>query len=104
MLRRSTHILLEGVPEGMDPHDVETALRGADTSIADVHHLHVWQLASGSRMATLHLELHDRDDGARALAAVNRMLLERFGIRHATVQIDPGHCPDDSPGCSAHRH
>ena len=101
LLRRSTHILLEGVPEGMDTHEVETALRGADTSIADVHHLHVWQLASGSRMATLHLELHDRDDGARALAAVNRMLLDRFGIRHATVQIDPGHCPDDSPGCSA---
>lgn len=105
LLRRSTHILLEGVPEGMDTHEVETALRGADTAIRDVHHLHVWQLASGSRMATLHLELHDRDDGARALAAVNRTLLERFGIRHATVQIDPGHCPDGSLDCAArHRH
>lgn len=105
LLRRSTHILLEGVPEGMDTHEVETALRGADAAIRDVHHLHVWQLASGSRMATLHLELHDRDDGARALAAVNRTLLERFGIRHATVQIDPGHCPDGSLDCAArHRH
>jgi cobalt-zinc-cadmium efflux system protein len=101
LLRRSTHILLEGVPEGMDPHEVETALRGVDASIRDVHHLHVWQLASGSRMATLHLELHDRDAGARVLAAVNRVLLERFGIRHATVQIDPGDCPDGSPGCNA---
>jgi cobalt-zinc-cadmium efflux system protein len=105
LLRRSTHILLEGVPEGMDPHEVETALRGADASIRDVHHLHVWQLASGSRMATLHLELHDRDAGARVLAAVNRTLRERFGIRHATVQIDPGDCPDAGPGCGAqHRH
>lgn len=104
LLRRSTHILLEGVPEGMDPHEVETVLRGADTSIRDVHHLHVWQLASGSRMATLHLELHDRDDDARALAAVNHTLLERFGIRHATVQIDPGECPDGKPGCNAKHH
>jgi cobalt-zinc-cadmium efflux system protein len=104
LLRRSTHILLEGVPEGMDPHEVETVLRGADTSIRDVHHLHVWQLASGSRMATLHLELHDRDDDARALAAVNHTLLERFGIRHATIQIDPGECPDGKPGCSAKHH
>lgn len=104
LLRRSTHILLEGVPEGMDPHEVETALRGADTSIRDVHHLHVWQLASGSRMATLHLELHDRDDDARALAAVNHTLLERFGIRHATIQIDPGECPDGKPGCNAKHH
>lgn len=105
LLRRSTHILLEGVPEGMDPREVETALRGADASIRDVHHLHVWQLASGSRMATLHLELHQQDDGALALAAVNRTLLERFGIRHATVQIDPGHCPDGSPDChTQHPH
>jgi cobalt-zinc-cadmium efflux system protein len=104
LLRRSTHILLEGVPDGMDPHEVEAALRGADASIRDVHHLHVWQLASGSRMATLHVELHDQGDGARVLAAVNRILLERFGIRHATVQIEPAGCPDESPGCGAHRH
>src|SRR5262249_40164301 len=89
LLRRSTHILLEGVPEGMDTQDVQAALRAADGSIRDVHHLHVWQLASGSRMATLHLELHEQGDGAHALAAVNRVLLERFGIRHTTVQIDP---------------
>jgi cobalt-zinc-cadmium efflux system protein len=105
LLRRSTHILLEGVPEGMDTQEVETALRGSDDAIRDVHHLHVWQLASGSRMATLHLELQEQGDGARALAAVNRTLLERFGIQHATVQIDPGDCPDGSPGCSAqHQH
>jgi cobalt-zinc-cadmium efflux system protein len=101
LLRRSTHILLEGVPEGMDTNDVETALRSADGSIRDVHHLHVWQLASGSRMATLHLELHEEGDGARALAAVNQILLERFGIRHTTVQIDPGNCPDGSLDCNA---
>jgi cobalt-zinc-cadmium efflux system protein len=105
LLRRSTHILLEGVPEGMDPKEVEVVLRAADASISDVHHLHVWQLASGSRMATLHLELHDQNDGARVLAAVNQTLLERFGIRHTTVQIDLGDCPDDDPGCGAgHRH
>ncbi|GAB2577737.1 cation transporter [Dyella jejuensis] len=103
LLRRSTHILLEGVPEGMDPDEVERILRDVDASIRDVHHLHVWQLASGSRMATLHLELHDPNDSARALAAVNRTLLDRFGIRHVTVQIDPGDCPDGRPGCSA-RH
>jgi cobalt-zinc-cadmium efflux system protein len=38
------------------------------------------------------------------LAAVNHTLLERFGIRHATIQIDPGECPDGKPGCSAKHH
>lgn len=100
LLRRSSHILLEGVPEGMNTGDVEEALRGADTSIRDVHHLHVWQLASGSRMATLHAELHDGASSTPAIVAINRVLAERFSIQHVTVQIDAGDCPDEKRGCS----
>ena len=106
LLRRSAHILLEGVPDGLDTSEIEVALRGADDSIRDVHHLHVWQLASGSRMATLHAELHDERGSATAIAAINRVLDERFGIRHVTVQIDAGDCPDPAQGCAGggHRH
>ncbi len=106
LLRRSAHILLEGVPDGLDTSEIEVALRGADDSIRDVHHLHVWQLASGSRMATLHAELHDERGSAAAIAAINRVLDERFGIRHVTVQIDAGDCPDPAQGCAGggHRH
>jgi cobalt-zinc-cadmium efflux system protein len=32
------------------------------------------------------------------------MLRERFGIRHVTVQIDPGGCPDGETGCGEHDH
>jgi cobalt-zinc-cadmium efflux system protein len=104
LLRLSAHILLEGVPDGMDSALVEASLRGADPSIRDIHHLHVWQLASGSRMATLHAELHKPADNAQALHAIKLMLLERFHIQHVTVQIDPGHCPDEAQGCSGHGH
>jgi cobalt-zinc-cadmium efflux system protein len=104
LLRLSAHILLEGVPDGMDSALVEASLRGADPSIRDIHHLHVWQLASGSRMATLHAELHKPADSAQALLAIKLMLLERFHIQHVTVQIDPGHCPDEAQGCSGHGH
>jgi len=104
LLRRSAHILLEGVPEGLDTDEVEAALRQADGSISDVHHLHVWQLASGSRMATVHVELHDDGAGATALAAINRTLQQQFGIQHVTVQVDPGHCPDRARGCAGHGH
>jgi cobalt-zinc-cadmium efflux system protein len=99
LLRRSTHILLEGVPEGLDPAEVEAALRGADEAISNVHHLHVWQLASGSRMATLHIELRDASDSARVLTAIRLMLSERFGVQHVTVQVDPGDCPDQAADC-----
>ncbi|HET6554723.1 MAG TPA: cation diffusion facilitator family transporter [Dyella sp.] len=100
LLRRSSHILLEGVPDGMDTDDVADALRLAHASVRDVHHLHVWQLASGSRMATLHAELHDNASSAAAIAAINHVLAERFGIQHVTVQIDTEHCPDHAGSCS----
>lgn len=100
LLRRSAHILLEGVPEGLDSGAVEAALRSADPAIRDIHHLHVWQLASGSRMATLHAVLDDPDGGTRVLHAINQLLLERFEIRHVTVQIDPGPCADRDEHCS----
>ena len=103
LLKRCSHILLEGVPEGLDTGEIEVALREADASISDVHHLHVWQLASGSRMATVHAQLRDDSHGATAIAAINRVLGERFGIRHVTVQIDSGHCPDHAQGCASGR-
>ncbi|WP_109125711.1 cation diffusion facilitator family transporter [Dyella sp. C11] len=100
LLRRSSHILLEGVPEGMNTDDVAQALRGADASIRDVHHLHVWQLASGSRMATLHAELHDGASSGTAIRAINQLLAERFSIQHVTVQIESEPCPDEMRDCA----
>ncbi len=104
LLRRSAHILLEGVPEGMDTAEVEASLRDADPSIRGIHHLHVWQLASGSRMATLHAELHEHADGTQALQGIRRVLLEHFEIQHVTVQIDPGKCLDSAGDCAGHEH
>ncbi|MEO7066406.1 MAG: cation diffusion facilitator family transporter [Rhodanobacter sp.] len=104
LLRRSAHILLEGVPEGMDSAVVQVALCGAHESICDVHHLHVWQLASGSRMATLHAELRENADSGPAMLAIKQVLRERFDIQHVTVQIDPSGCPDQKLDCDGHTH
>lgn len=99
LLRRSTHILLEGVPDGMDSAEVERVLRGADACICGVHHLHVWQLASGSRMATLHVELREYVEAGRVIGLVRQILRERFAIQHVTVQVDAADCPDQHQGC-----
>lgn len=103
LLRRSAHILLEGVPEDLDVGEVEQALRQADGSIRDIHHLHVWQLASGSRMATLHAQVIE-GDGAAAVAAIHALLRQRFGILHVTVQVDAGPCTDQARDCLGHGH
>ncbi|MHC1479795.1 cation diffusion facilitator family transporter [Frateuria aurantia] len=97
LLRRSAHILLEGVPEGVDLPRLTDAMRGADPSIVDVHHLHVWQLASGRRMATLHVVVNESADARSLLHTLNRLAEQQFGIGHLTVQIEAISCSDD--GC-----
>lgn len=94
LLRRSGHILLEGVPEGLETTEMLDVVRHAHDGICDVHHLHVWQLASGSRMATLHAGIGVDVDAAVVMRAIKQLLSERYAIDHATVQIEPGGCPD----------
>ena len=43
-------------------------------------------------MLTLHATLQDGADRHAALTAVMQRLHERFGVDHATVQIEEGEC------------
>ncbi len=100
LLRRTGHILLEGVPEGLELHAIERAIVDSHPAIADAHHLHVWTLGTGARMATLHLRLHEHADetqtSALAQRAVRQLLRLDFGIGHVTIQVDRAGCPDSA--------
>jgi len=99
LLRRSAHILLEGTPEDLEAEVVINTIRD-EAGIADVHHVHVWQLAGGQHLATLHVRLDANADADFALANVQRVLRERFRITHATVQIERG---EDCAGADCHQ-
>ena len=93
LLRLSAHILLEGVPDGIETALVTDTVR-RESGVQDVHHVHVWQLAGGRRMATLHARLAPGMETEPALAAMKRVLRENFHIFHATIQIDDGDCAE----------
>jgi cobalt-zinc-cadmium efflux system protein len=92
LLRRSGHILLEGAPSGFDAANVATVLQESGVGVVDVHHVHVWELAGGRAVATLHARVEEGADPDRALDDVQRVLRERFGIVHATVQLETTGC------------
>ncbi|WP_440222627.1 cation diffusion facilitator family transporter [Dokdonella sp. MW10] len=93
LLRRCAHILLEGVPDDVEIDAVTKALVEGVADVRGVHHVHVWQLSGGSRVATLHVILREGAVHGAALAAVQKLLRDRFRIEHATVQIeDDGEC------------
>ncbi len=94
LLRRSAHILLEGTPDGVDAALVSATVR-REPGIADVHHVHVWQLAGGRRLATLHARIAEGADTHAALLRVQSILREQFHIAHATVQIEQYGCLHD---------
>lgn len=90
LLRDTLNILMEGAPSDMDASDVERALI-AQPNVRDVHHLHVWDLASDTPALSAHVVLagepsmHDAQlEGER----IKAMLLSRFGIEHATLELE----------------
>jgi len=101
LLKRSAHILLEGTPDGVDTAQVAVAAKQGE-GIVDVHHVHVWQLAGGRRLATLHARLAEEADAQTALVQVQTILRERFQIVHATVQIERRDCAHED--CGRHTH
>jgi cobalt-zinc-cadmium efflux system protein len=94
LLRRSGHILLEGAPEWLDETELRDALLAAVPAVREVHHVHAWMLTGERPLITLHARVAPGVDQQEALSAIHQALAERFGIDHATVQIEIGEgCP-----------
>lgn len=94
LLRRSSHILLEGAPEGLEPDKLACELQATVREADDVHHVHAWSLDSREVLVTLHARIGPHQDADQAMAAIKRVLETRWGIRHSTIQIERGLCHD----------
>lgn len=93
LLRDTTHILLQGVPRGMDL-DVIRAAIGAVPGVASVHDLHVWSVAGDDASLTAHIGIADSADQTAVRNAVAALLETRFTIHHSTLQTETEPCGD----------
>ncbi|MDR3417825.1 MAG: cation diffusion facilitator family transporter [Nevskia sp.] len=100
--RESAHILLEGTPPGIDVAEVSADVLAQVPGVSGVHHLHVWSLTDSRPMMTLHAVLQEGTDQDAALAAIQARLRERFGVVHATVQLERGGCVAADEHCHDH--
>ncbi len=92
IVRDTVAILMERSPPGIGSNEVVGELlkiRG----VRSVHELHVWRLTTGFNVLSAHLVVEAHAQDHEVLEAANHMLLEKFGIRHTTIQV--GH-EDDS--------
>lgn len=96
-LKQTLNILLEATPENIDFMEVKNSLEELE-HIAAVHDLHIWTITSGMPVLSAHIGLasccSETIHWQSCLEEAQRLLRERFGIEHTTLQVEP--C--DAPG------
>lgn len=90
LLRDGLRIVLEATPSQLKAEEIAKAI-AAVPGVRGVHDLHVWTVTSGLYALTGHI-LAPADasvhDAAHLVERVQEMLRARFGITHATLQVD----------------
>ncbi len=92
LLRDTTQVLMEGAPRGLDPEQVRTAMLDVDT-VTDVHHLHLWNLASDVPALSAHIVITGEPllrDAQHSADRVQAVLADRFAISNVTLELE---CP-----------
>jgi cobalt-zinc-cadmium efflux system protein len=92
--REALRVLVQAAPTHFDVAAMQRELAAVD-GVVDVHDVHVWTLTSGMDVATAHLMIGAGGDSHAVLDRARELLAERYGITHATLQVEP----DDHRGC-----
>jgi cobalt-zinc-cadmium efflux system protein len=98
LFRDSVRMSLDAAPMGIDVAAVDAFLR-ARPGVRTVHDLHVWSLGTTRVALTAHLVMPVLANHDSFIDEVTHALHARFGIAHATLQIETGACVH---GCDPH--
>lgn len=91
LLKESVHILMEGVPTGMQISVIEQTLL-EQSGVCCVYDLHVWSITSNRHALSAHVVLSDlTEDRNQVLKRLNSVLVDKFHIDHTTIQIETSH-------------
>jgi cobalt-zinc-cadmium efflux system protein len=100
LARDSVAMGLLAAPANIDLAEVRRHLAGLE-GVAAVHDLHVWPMSTTETALTAHLVMPQRPASDSFLHDVAASLRARFGVVHATIQIESGEA-DCAPSCGAH--
>jgi cobalt-zinc-cadmium efflux system protein len=92
LMRGSLDLMLDAVPEGIDPDAVRRFLAGLP-GVKDIHDLHIWAMSTTETALTAHLVMPHAANAPAFLSDACKAIHERFGIDHSTLQVDPEEAP-----------
>jgi cobalt-zinc-cadmium efflux system protein len=87
LLKSAIGLALDAVPEGVDAEAVRAHL-AAQPGVSALHDLHIWGMSTTETALTCHLVMPQGHPGDAVLARIAEELHTRFGIHHATLQIE----------------
>jgi cobalt-zinc-cadmium efflux system protein len=87
LLKASGRVFMEAAPAGLDPDEIGNAL-AAQPGVVEVHDLHVWEVTTGFPALSAHVVVRAGDDCHERRRELGRLLGDRFGIHHTTLQVD----------------
>jgi cobalt-zinc-cadmium efflux system protein len=87
LVTESVDVLLEGTPRHLKISNILSDL-GRMRGVVSVHDLHVWAIASGMTAMSCHLVMKTDEDARLALAESSKLMREKYGIEHTTIQIE----------------
>ncbi|MEC8480482.1 MAG: cation diffusion facilitator family transporter [Pseudomonadota bacterium] len=94
VLKETTHILLEGVPKGIDLQAIKRGLTDKVDGVVQIHHVHAWGLTAEKPLLTLHALVQEGTGVQTVVEDIKAVLRETYRIDHSTIQIEVGPCPD----------
>ncbi|MCU0462605.1 MAG: cation diffusion facilitator family transporter [Bacteroidales bacterium] len=88
LLIDSVNLALDAVPENVNIEEVRGFLEELP-EVSGVHDLHIWALGTTDAALTVHLTTCEQTD-VGFIISIQNQLHERFGIEHATIQVEFG--------------
>jgi cobalt-zinc-cadmium efflux system protein len=92
LLRETGRVFMEAAPPGLDPEAIGEALVH-EAGVVEVHDLHVWEVTTGMPAISAHMIVREDADCHEARWRAARLLADRFGVEHSTLQVE--HEPGD---------
>ncbi len=98
VFRQAADILMQGTPEDINIKEVVADLENIN-GIANIHHVHVWSLSDKQYHFECHADLSadiSVSETGELLSSMEKLLKEKYGIGHLTVQFEYRNCNDGS--------
>lgn len=95
LLEDCIRIMMMGKPAHLDEKTIENTILASVVDVKEVHHVHIWELASGQPAMTAHVVIMDGGSCNDTIWNTKKILIEHFGIAHSTIQVEHNECPDE---------